>query len=68
MRFKLVRVIELAIRVFILTHCILQPLDELWIVLLICIIRNGPWALRENNALAASQSERAFYRLQTPAI
>ena len=46
----------------------MQPLDELWFVLLICIIRNGPWALRENSALAASQSERAFYRLQALAI
>ena len=42
----------------------MQPLDELWFVLLICIIRNGPWALRENSAPAASQSERTFYRLQ----
>ena len=45
-----------------------QPFDELWFVLLICIMRNGPWALREANALAASQSEHTFYQLQALAI
>ena len=45
-----------------------QSFDELWFVLLICIIRNGPWALQENNALAASQSGHTFYQLQALAI